>query len=609
MLVWLGITMLSMAQSEPEIIVPFQSEWLIWTGQNTPPNWPNKPTVRSATAIQYSPTRQGDHRIDLTCPTKSHSCDGGYRTVDVWLSGLKAPFLAIPEKSVDALSTYRARQFWANRKSKGPFTPTTLIHYGVTEEVPENGLNQFYLANEFYLADATPIKGLQLNLIAQQGALIYLNGHEVGRRNILPGGERHGAYAKLPTAVYEQDTKIGQLDLQHYLIRDIPPKYLRSGQNTLSLVIKKGPNGGFPALYADAELVSHSEFRFLKQPYVQQLKPNSFMVSFESSTPCHGAIELKSPSNRQTQVHSGQKQASFQHILVEGLSDNTPVSYRVRCMTDEDVPLYSDWYTVTTASTEAEDFSFILYGDSRSGHTKHQEVVEQIKLATQEAPARFLIHTGDMVTNGYEEWRWQEKFFEPVGDLLAQLPIFSAPGNHELNQHQYFDYFPPFYENSYYRFQFGQVEFFSLNTNIDYTPGSPQYIWLESVLERSTAPWKLAFFHHPPYSCATMRKPGDLNVRQHIVPLLEKYGVQLALLGHDHLYGKTKVINGVQYLTSGGGGSWLYDGRTDSNNVHCSKAYHFVQFWVTDTEITWKAIDQNGTLLDQDQLLKQSFDE
>ena len=119
---------------------------------------------------------------------------------------------------------------------------------------------------------------------------------------------------------------------------------------------QKRAKWGFPALYADAELVSHSEFRFLKQPYVQQLKPNSFMVSFESSTPCHGAIELKSPSNRQTQVHSGQKQASFQHILVEGLSDNTPVSYRVRCMTDEDVPLYSDWYSVTTASTEAEDF-------------------------------------------------------------------------------------------------------------------------------------------------------------------------------------------------------------------------------------------------------------
>ena len=106
-----------------------------------------------------------------------------------------------------------------------------------------------------------------------------------------------------------------------------------------------------------------------------------------------------------------------------------------------------------------------------------------------------------------------------------------------------------------------------------------------------------------------MRKPGDLKVREHIVPLLEKYGVQLALLGHDHLYGKTKDINGVRYLTSGGGGSWLYDGRTDSNNVHCSKAHHFVQFWVTDTEITWKAIDLNGTVLDQDQILKRPVDE
>ena len=170
-------------------------------------------------------------------------------------------------------------------------------------------------------------------------------------------------------------------------------------------------------------------------------------------------------------------------------------------------------------------------------------MVEQIEIALQNDPARFLIHTGDMVTNGYEEWRWQKKFFDPVGNLLAKLPIYSAPGNHELNQHQYYDYFPPLAETSYYNFRYGQIEFFSLNTNIDFDPESPQYQWLESALKQSTAPWKIAYFHHPPYSCAIMRKPGDLNVRRHIVPLLEQRVATFAWPRPSE-----DKINGVRYI-------------------------------------------------------------
>ena len=117
MLAWLGLTVLTLANAEPETIVPFQSEWLIWTGQNIPPNWPEKPSVRSATALQYAPTRQGDHRIDLTCSPSLQPCDES-RSVDVWQTGLKAPFMAVPEKSIDQLSTYRSQLLAQITKAK-----------------------------------------------------------------------------------------------------------------------------------------------------------------------------------------------------------------------------------------------------------------------------------------------------------------------------------------------------------------------------------------------------------------------------------------------------------------------------------------------------------
>ena len=126
--------------------------------------------------------------------------------------------------------------------------------------------------------------------------------------------------------------------------------------------------------------------------------------------------------------------------------------------------------------------------------------------------------------------------------------------------------------------------FIALNSHISLKPDTEQMQWFAKKLEElqdSTARWKIVFFHHPPFSCTPDRKPGYDPVRRHVVPLLEKYDVDLVLLGHDHLYGRTPKINGVMYLTSGGGGAGLYNGRTDANNETCIEKHHYVRMDVS----------------------------
>ena len=84
---------------------------------------------------------------------------------------------------------------------------------------------------------------------------------------------------------------------------------------------------------------------------------------------------------------------------------------------------------------------------------------------------------------------------------------------------------------------------------------------------------------------------------------MEKYGVSLVLLGHDHLYGKTRDINGIIYVTSGGGGSPLYPAKTDEYSDVCIKAYNYVRFSVTDKKISWKAFDLDGKVIDTHTIL------
>lgn len=599
----------TLAIAKPTTLIPFESEWVVWVNPDMPPQWPiNSQKIKTATAaFPYTDAVGEDRNIDIRCLP---DCADGFTHPEMWLNGLKAPFMGVNSEYLSEITATRQQQYRKHLKYDTPYIPSTVFIFDSPGPlVPEQGLKQIYLFNEFEVEEPEKIQGINILSDINNGAIYYLNGTEVARTHISPGGERHNAYAKISTALYEKDLRIEGLTHQRNVLRNIDPKTLRAGKNTLSVVVKKSPLGGLPSLYFDAMLEVYTDFYFVKKPYAQNLQSDGFMVSWETSSSCLGAVEIQSPHSRQTLVYSGRGTTLLHHLPISGLASATDLKYRVRCISKRGIPIFTDWYSLKTAPETREDFSFFLYGDSRSGEDKHQKIIELIRAAHIQDPGRFIVHTGDMVTNGYEEWRWQEKFFRPIGDLFASLPILPTLGNHELNQVQYFNYFQMETPHSYYARRYGDVEFFSINSNIDYAPESPQYKWLQTALAESTALWKIAFLHHPPYSCAKQRKPGDLKVREHLVPLFERSAVSLVLLGHDHLYGKTRDINGVRYITSGGGGSWLYNGQSDRDNVLCTKAYHFVQFWVSETSIRWTATDINGAILDRDLVYRVHADE
>jgi Calcineurin-like phosphoesterase len=105
----------------------------------------------------------------------------------------------------------------------------------------------------------------------------------------------------------------------------------------------------------------------------------------------------------------------------------------------------------------------------------------------------------------------------------------------------------------YYRRRIGNIAFFLLDSNRVTTR---QTTWLHRVLARSTARWKVAAFHHPPFTCGG--HSGDEEVAARWVPLFRRYGVDLVLGGHDHNYQRFSPRGGVTYVVHGGGGAALY---------------------------------------------------
>ena len=65
--------------------------------------------------------------------------------------------------------------------------------------------------------------------------------------------------------------------------------------------------------------------------------------------------------------------------------------------------------------------------------------------------------------------------------------------------------------------------------------------------------WKTVIFHHSVYSTASHTDDGDIiQRRSELPPVLDELGIDVVLMGHDHVYTRTYMMNGTTPDTAGG---------------------------------------------------------
>ncbi len=226
----------------------------------------------------------------------------------------------------------------------------------------------------------------------------------------------------------------------------------------------------------------------------------------------------------------------------------------------------------STAVDGGTPFAFVVYGDNRSNAIQHEAVVAAIM--SEPTPFRFVVSSGDMVSDGQVEADW-DQFFEIEAPLLADYPIYSAIGNHEVDDGHWgvtrrifelpTDQPPASGEESYYQFIYGNAQIIVINIEVDglYRIGpivwGPQEVWLREVLNNPIAGVEHRFLivHQGPYSSKPGRS-GNLLLRLWLDELLDE-GVTAVISGHDHYAERGWAGNGLPYAIHGGGGAPLYD--------------------------------------------------
>ncbi len=266
------------------------------------------------------------------------------------------------------------------------------------------------------------------------------------------------------------------------------------------------------------------------------------------------------------------------------------------------------WYRMVVRERQAPvvdvpdpegSWRFAAIGDYGAGTPQQAMVARNILRSRPE----LLVTTGD---NVYPTGRWEDyqKNFLPehlMGQVIRQVPIMPALGNHDLYLDDlvpYFHYFPQLQGLPYYTFTHRDAQFFALDTDQDLSPGSAQYRWLEAELARSDSRWKVVYMHYPPVSTAP--NGGDDELRRWIAPLMEKYGVQLVLSGHEHSYQRSYPISGPTYVLTGGGGqiTYAFRGRRQPWLARRVPAFHHTEIAVGRDQMVVRAIDKRGNLID-----------
>lgn len=236
-----------------------------------------------------------------------------------------------------------------------------------------------------------------------------------------------------------------------------------------------------------------------------------------------------------------------------------------------------------------------VYGDSRTGHTYHQMVVDTMMTVK---PA-VVFHTGDLVNDGRIASDWVT-FNNITATMRAEAEFFPALGNHEQQSQLYFDNFELPGNEQWYSVERNHCHFIILNSCIQTSDTSEQYRWLEADLAGidDSIRFVAAVFHHPPYSTGQHTEDEE-GLRNTWVPLLEQYGVDIIFNGHDHDYERS-YCGGRYYIVAGGGGAPL---RAQARTHPCSQlflmSYHFCKVSVVDRRMIVRVYNNLNQLIDQ----------
>ncbi len=514
---------------------------------------------------------------------------------------------------------------------------------GRDERWPEPGLQTvmqehlltYYLRTSFDYEGPLDGQVLFIEQILDDAAVYYLNGVEVARSALVPDGEiEFGTRATHWTDPWENQEVLEVFN---------PP--LRRGRNVLAVSLHNAGQNSSDICLGVRVTMMPLDVEPIALYLTWQQNPTTTMtiqwqtIGASDATVIYGTADGERIGQQVPQQSRTIPTTDRWVYAAEltGLEPGTDYTFRLNGLDGSNTsPIYR---FRTMPATLDRPLRIAMSGDVRH----RQEWMEEMSRVAMRYDLDMIVWGGDLAyADGLPRnwYRWEE-FFEAMMNTLIDdtgrlVPILFGIGNHEVQNYHWFwnvesedspnrfndrfrERIAPFYFSmfafpghpGYGVLDFGEyMSIILLDTDHAHPMVGPQTDWFEDVLAtRTHIPHVFPVYHVPAWpSHRDFDGRVSERVRELWVPLMERYGIQVAFENHDHTYKRTVPIregrespDGIVYIGDGCWGVLERDVRTPEEDWYLARTAsrrHFILITVAEGHRDMKVIDRDGMLID-----------
>ena len=414
-----------------------------------------------------------------------------------------------------------------------------------------------YFRHSFTLSDPSLYERVDLNLRRDDGAVVYLNGTEIVRSNMPSGPIDHLTLASATVSGSDEDALQGGA---------IDTSLLVAGTNVLAVEIHQRRATSSDISF-ELELIGYEEafVEITRGPYLQRGSPTEVAVRWRTDLPSSSSVDFGETPGAPDRFVEDAFETTEHVVLITGLDPATRYYYSVGTLADVLVGGDTE-HTFTTSPNPGSDSPMRIWvlGDSGTANSNAEAVRDAFLSFSGGVPPSFWLMLGDNAYPDGTDEEYQDAVFDMYPTTLRKSVLWSTLGNHDGHSASsttetgpYYDIFTfpklgeaggiPSSTEAYYSFDYGNVHVVCLDSyDSDNSPGSAMLTWLADDLAATDAEWLIAFWHHPPYSKGSHDSDTEgrlVDMREHVLPILESHGVDLVLSGHSHAYERSRLID------------------------------------------------------------------
>ena len=336
--------------------------------------------------------------------------------------------------------------------------------------------------------------------------------------------------------------------------------------------------------------------QFLRGPYLQVPLTDGITICWQTQLAKPTLIKYW---NSEVQSDSGSVYFNTpikdHRVKLKGLKSGTKYCYSI---INEQGKWISDssLYYFKTSPITVSNFSVWVIGDFGKGNEEQVDVKKSFIHHTKNELTDLWIWLGDNAYQDGSDDDYNQKVFDlyyGYDEIFPRVPFMPTPGNHDYNSvspiantlhpsaHK-----GPYYDivevptqgemggkvsgtELYYSFNYSDAHFISLNSELgsitnsthdwiganptSVFKGSPMLEWLIDDLEQNEQKWTVVYFHQPPHTAGSHSSETFYEVymkamRENFLPVLERYGVDVVMCGHSHVYERSYLLRGFYDL-------------------------------------------------------------